>query len=65
MATDLVWENKKYIRYSQEYYKWLLSIMQKRKRSDIWVVFSKKKYGKFTKEEIEKILNKTKQGEEK
>lgn len=53
---DLVWENKKYIRYSQEYYNWLLSIMEKRNITTIRVAFSKNKYGKFTKEETEKIL---------
>ena len=45
-------ENKKLIRHSLEYYKWLKNTMEKRNVEEITVKFSKTKWGTFTKNSI-------------
>lgn len=52
MEKDLVWENKKLVRHSLDYYKWLLSVCEKRKIDKIWVAFTKTKFGQFDKNGI-------------
>lgn len=53
---DLIGENKKYIRHSKEYYEWLLKVCEKRNLDHIYVVFTKRKYRKYTKSIILQIL---------
>lgn len=45
-------ENKKLIRHSLEYYKWLKNAMEKRNIEEITIKFSKTKWGTFTKNSI-------------
>ena len=52
MEQNYIWENKKLVRHSQEYYNWLLKVMEKRNLEQIWVNFSKTKSGLFTKTQI-------------
>lgn len=57
MWHNTIWENKKLIRHSKEYYEWLLKAMNKRKLDEIWVAFTKQKFGMFSRERVEKELN--------
>lgn len=45
-------ENKKLIRHSLEYYKWLKKTMEEKNTEEITVKFSKTKWGTFTKKSI-------------
>jgi hypothetical protein len=53
-----VWENKKLVRHSKEYYEWLVNVMNKRHLEEIGVIFSKHCIGTFTKERLLNYLAK-------
>ena len=57
MDLSQICENKKLVRYSKEYYEWILSVLEKRGLNEIWVAFSKTKFGLFDKASIIREIN--------
>lgn len=51
-----IWENKKLIRYSEQWYEWLEKVMIKKNCKKIWVKFTKNKMGRFELERVKRRI---------
>lgn len=57
MVKTLIWENKKVIRHSKEWYEWLLGVMNKYNINTITVQFSKNKQGVFFRDRVQEEID--------
>lgn len=56
MYKYIIWENKKLIRYSEQWYEWLEKVMIRRNCEKIWVRFTKNQMGMFELERVKEMI---------